>query len=130
MDRRYFDDHGRRWFQPGDEVTRDGTDIHVVVDTNGCDKYAPDGMTVRCTKEPLGYLNDDGTRSDPWTKIGEEEFNICSRYDFVDPAIEALKPKPEPPRRGYDAPRLARRPDGRHEPGLRHDLWLEIPSQP
>jgi len=96
MDRRYFDDHGRPWFRPGDEVTRDGTDIHVVVDTNGCDKYAPDGMTVRCTREPLGYLNDDGTRSKPWTHIGEEEFNTCSRYNFVDPAIEALKPAPRP----------------------------------
>lgn len=110
MDRRYFDDHGRRWFQPGDEVTRDGTDIHVVVDTNGCDEYAPDGMTVRCTKAPLGYLNDDGTRSKPWTKIGEEEFNTCSRYDFVDPAIEALKPTLEPlslPRNRPGNPMLA-----------------------
>lgn len=96
MDRRYFDDHGRPWFRPGDEVTRDGTDIHVVVDTNEHDGYPPDGMTVRCTKEPLGYLHDDGTRGEPWTKIGEEEFNTCSRYDFVDPAIEALRPAPEP----------------------------------
>lgn len=96
MSRRYFDDHGRPWFQPGDEVTRDGTDIHVVVDSNGNDLYAPDGMTVRCTKEPLGYLDDDGTRGEPWTLIGEEEFNTCSRYDFVDPAINALRPAPEP----------------------------------
>lgn len=96
MDRRYFDDHGRPWFQPGDEVTRDGTDIHVVVDTNGFDGYPPDGMTVRCTKEPLGYLNDDGTRGEAWTKVGEEEFNTCSRYDFVDAAIEALRPAPKP----------------------------------
>lgn len=96
MSRRYFDDRGNRWFQPGDEVSRDGTDIHVVVDTNGCEKYAPDGMTVRCTKEPLGFLYDDGTRGEPWTLLGEEEFNTCSRYRFVDPAIEALKPAPEP----------------------------------
>lgn len=96
MQRRYFDDHGTAWFQPGDEVSRDGTDIHVVVDTNGCDRYPPDGMTVRCTKEPLGYLNDDGTRGEPWTQVDEEEFNTCSRYDFVDPAIEALRPAPKP----------------------------------
>ncbi len=96
MDRRYFDDHGRPWFRPGDEVTRDGTDIHVVVDTNEHDGYPPDGMTVRCTKEPLGFLDDDGTRGEPWTLIGEEEFNTCSRYDFVDPAINALRPAPEP----------------------------------
>ncbi len=96
MSRRYFDDHGNRWFKPGDLVTRDGTDIHVVVDTNEYDGYPPDGMTVRCTKEPLGYLNDDGTRGEPWTLLGEEEFNTCSRYDFVDPAIEALRPAPKP----------------------------------
>ncbi len=84
--RRYFDDHGNRWFQPGDLVTRDGSDIHVVVDANGCEAFAPDGMTVRCTQAP----------STPWTDVGEEEFNTCRRYEFIDPAIEALVPPPEP----------------------------------
>lgn len=110
MSRRYFDEHGRRWFKPGDLLTRDGTDIHVVVDTNESNGYPPDGMTVRCTREPLGYLNNDGTRSEPWTLISEEEFNTCSRDDFVNPTIEALRSAPKPrslPRNSPINPMLA-----------------------
>ncbi|MFF9550869.1 hypothetical protein [Methylobacterium fujisawaense] len=58
----------------GDLVTRDGTDIHRVVSHNGSPGYAPDGFTVVCVKAP----------PDGWTEVGEEEFNTCSRYDWIE----------------------------------------------
>jgi len=75
---RLTDAYGNRFFEVGDLVTRDGTDIHRVVDHNGSDGYPPDGMTVVCVKAP----------SEPWTKVGIEEFNVCRRYEWVGDVIE------------------------------------------
>lgn len=62
----------------GDLVTRDGTDIHRVVDHNGSDGYPPDGITVVCVK----------AQASGWCKVGDEEFNTCRRYEWVDDVIE------------------------------------------
>lgn len=67
------DRFGNRFYEVGDLVTRDGTDVHRVVDHNGSEGHAPDGMTVVCIKAP----------SEPWTEVCEEEFNVCRRYDPV-----------------------------------------------
>ncbi|AWV14888.1 hypothetical protein A3862_04685 [Methylobacterium sp. XJLW] len=62
----------------GDLVTRDGTDIHRVVDHNGSDGYPPDGFTVVYVKAPASG----------WCKVGDEEFNTCRRCEWVDDVIE------------------------------------------
>lgn len=67
------DRYGNRFYEVGDLVTRDGTDVHRVVDHNGSDGYPPDGFTVVCVKAP----------TEPWTDVGEEEFNVCRRYEPV-----------------------------------------------
>ncbi|MFZ5744450.1 MAG: hypothetical protein ACOY7T_08230 [Pseudomonadota bacterium] len=74
-------------FKPGDIVTRDGTDRQKVLEIND----AGDLMLVECISEPLGYLNDDGTRGDPWCKIGEQEWNLTRRYEHAGAVIE-VKP--------------------------------------
>ncbi|MDO9442562.1 MAG: hypothetical protein Q7T73_16875, partial [Beijerinckiaceae bacterium] len=74
-------------FKVGDIVTRDGTDRQRVVETDG--DTPPTTITVECIKEPLGWLNDDGTREEPWCKIGEREFNLARRYSYADDAIDA-----------------------------------------
>jgi hypothetical protein len=79
---RLTDAYGNRFFEVGDLITRDGTDIHRVVDHNGSDGYPPDGMTVVCVKAP----------SEPWTQVGEEEFNVCRRYKWVGDVIEGDLP--------------------------------------
>lgn len=81
-----MDRFGNRFFEVGDLVTRDGTDIHRVVSHNGSPGYAPDAFTVVCVKAPPGG----------WTEVGEEEFNVCRRYDWVEQP-------PAPPRRTRDA---------------------------
>ena len=61
-------------FKVGDIVTRDGTDRHRVIDiTEGWD-----GMTVLCIKEPASG----------WCKVGDEEYNLCRRYEFAGDVIE------------------------------------------
>ncbi|MEE7463631.1 hypothetical protein MFUR16E_21555 [Methylobacterium fujisawaense] len=75
---RLTDAYGNRFFEVGDLVTRDGTDIHRVVSHNGSPGHAPDGFTVVCVKAPAGG----------WTEVGEEEFNVCRRYEWVDDVIE------------------------------------------
>ncbi|MCJ2046337.1 hypothetical protein MKK58_17620 [Methylobacterium sp. J-078] len=72
---RLTDAYGNRFFAVGDLVTRDGTDVHRVVSHNGSDGHAPDGMTVVCVKAPASG----------WTEVGEEEFNVCRRYEWVEP---------------------------------------------
>lgn len=67
------DRYGNRFYEVGDLVTRDGTDVHRVVEHNGSDGHAPDGMTVVCIQAP----------SEPWCAVGDEEFNLCRRYDPV-----------------------------------------------
>lgn len=81
-----MDAYGNRFFEVGDLVTRDGTDIHRVVSHNGSDGHAPDGFTVVCVKAP----------PDGWTEVGETEFNVCRCYDWVEEP-------PAPPRRTRDA---------------------------
>lgn len=71
-------------FKVGDLVTRDGTDVHRVIEV-----IESDLIVVECVKEPLGYLNEDGTRDPPWTKIGERETNLARRYDFAGVLLES-----------------------------------------
>ncbi|KMO10234.1 hypothetical protein [Methylobacterium platani] len=68
-----MDAYGNRFFQVGDLVTRDGADIHRVVEHNGSPGYAPDGFTVVCVSPP----------ADGWCEVGDEEFNTCRRYEWV-----------------------------------------------
>lgn len=69
-----MDAHGNRFFEVGDLVTRDGTDIHRVVSHNGSPGHAPDGFTVVCVKAP----------ADGWTEVGEEEFNFRRWYEWIE----------------------------------------------
>jgi hypothetical protein len=69
---------GHRFFKVGDLVTRDGTDIHRVVEHNGSEGYPPDAFTVVCVKAP----------ADGWCEVGDEEFNVCRRYEWVGDVIE------------------------------------------
>lgn len=64
-------------FGIGDYVTRDGTDVHVVVELNGPDA---DAGLFRCVVEPR--LCDGDT--EPWARIGEDEWNLTSRYNPSD----------------------------------------------
>jgi hypothetical protein len=54
-------------FSEGDHVTRDGTDVQLVKD------MTPDGFaaTFVCVVAPLSG----------WCAVGEEERNVCSRYE-------------------------------------------------
>jgi len=72
-------------FKIGDIVTRDGTDLHRIVDMNG---EGGDLIEVECIKEPLGFLNEDGSRDEPWTRLGEREWNLTRRYDHAGDLIE------------------------------------------
>lgn len=71
-------------FKPGDLVSRDGTDVQRVLEIND----AGDLMLVECIKEPLGSLNDDGTRGEPWLRLGEQEWNLTRRYEFAGEIVE------------------------------------------
>ncbi len=71
-------------FKVGDLVSRDGTDVHRIIAVNG----AGDLIDVECIREPLGYLNDDGSRDTPWTRLGETEIGLASRYDHVGAVID------------------------------------------
>lgn len=61
-------------FAIGDIVSRDGTDRQrvIYIDDEG---YA---MTVVCTKAP----------ESGWCKVGDEEYNLCRRYDFAGDVID------------------------------------------
>lgn len=69
---------GQPWFRVGDLVTRDGTDIHRVTDTNGSDEYPPDLIDVVCVKAP----------DEKWTEVGDTECNCANRYCFAGTIIE------------------------------------------
>jgi hypothetical protein len=72
-------------FKVGDLVTRDGTDIQRVVEVD-CGGQT---ITVECVREPLGWLEEDGvTRSEPWCRVGEREFNMARRYQFASEVID------------------------------------------
>lgn len=85
-----MDAYGNRFFEVGDLVTRDGTDIHRVVEHNGSPGHAPDGFTVVCVSPP----------ADGWCEVGDEEFNICRRYEWV---TDPLAGNPAGPKPGRDA---------------------------
>lgn len=71
-------------FQVGDVVTRDGTDLHRIIEMNGPAGEA-DLIEVECIREPLGYLQEDGvSRGDPWTRLGERDWNVPWRYEYPD----------------------------------------------
>lgn len=60
-------------FVPGDIVTRDGTDEHVVLGPAPSDPWFGVAVHVRCIKAP----------ENGWIAIGEEEDNLPSRYRLV-----------------------------------------------
>lgn len=62
-----------RYFQVGDLVTRDGTDVQRVIKVFGADGYPPERMVVVCVKAPSGG----------WCMVGDEEDNLCGRYRLV-----------------------------------------------
>jgi hypothetical protein len=76
-------------FKVGDLVTRDGTDVHRVVDMN----EHGDLMEVECVKEPAGFRNEDGTRAEPWVRVGEREWNLPRRYEHAGEIIDAVPVK-------------------------------------
>lgn len=83
---------GWKNFKVGDLVTQDGTDVHRVVEVHDGGQC----ITVECIKEPLGYLEEDGiTRSEPWCRIGEQEFNMARRYDFASQVLDLAPEAPE-----------------------------------
>lgn len=56
-------------WRPGDIVTRDGTDEHLIVSINA----AGDLIEVECVVAP----------SEPWTRVGEREHNLARRYTWL-----------------------------------------------
>jgi|JI6StandDraft_1071083.scaffolds.fasta_scaffold79693_1 hypothetical protein len=85
-------------FKVGDIVTRDGTDLQKIIEIND----VGDLILVECIKEPLGYLNDDGSRDTPWCALGEQEWNISRRYEYAGSLIEADIPVDLLTRAGLD----------------------------
>lgn len=71
-------------FEVGDIVTRGGDDLQKILDTNGYDM-----IEVECVKEPLVYLNEDGSPQEPWCKLGDREWNLTRRYSF--PGEEVMR---------------------------------------
>jgi len=67
-------------FKVGDIVSRDGTDLQRILEIND----AGDLMHVECIREPLGWLKDDGSRDEPWCRLGETEWNLPRRYHYPD----------------------------------------------
>lgn len=67
-------------FQVGDLVTRDGTDVHRVIEDVG---YG--AIKVVCVKAPRSR----------WCQVGDEELNLAGRYQFAGAVIEA-NPAPAP----------------------------------
>lgn len=71
-------------FKVGDLVTRDGSDVQRVLDKN-----ADDQILVECLVAPRGFYEDDGTISEPWCKVGEQEWNLARRYTHATMLIDA-----------------------------------------
>ena len=61
-------------FQIGDLVTRDGTDVHRVIEVTDCGV----AITVVCVKPPDGG----------WCEVGETEFNMAGRYVYAGDLID------------------------------------------
>lgn len=77
--RRMFDDDENPWFQVGDLVSRDGTDVHRVTGTNASERYAPDLIDVVCVRAPASG----------WCAVGETESNLASRYEYAGDTFDA-----------------------------------------
>lgn len=60
-------------FAVGDYVTRDGTDIHRVVDA-----WGGDTIKVVCVRAP----------KHAWCRVGDEETNMARRYRFIAKLVE------------------------------------------
>ena len=59
-------------FRIGDYVSRDGTDVHRIIDMNS---DGGDLIEVRCVVAPAPY---DGGK--PWAAVGDVECNVPWRY--------------------------------------------------
>lgn len=70
----------------GDYVTRDGTDVHIVISLN--DKRA-DAGEFQCVIEPAIYEGTD----EPWIKKGEIETNLTRRYDPIEYTVPVTPPE-------------------------------------
>lgn len=79
-------------FAEGDHVTRDGTDVHLVKDMTD-DGYS---ATFVCVVAPASG----------WASVGEEEPNLCRRYERVkrNEATGEWEPDPGDVRRQYIDP--------------------------
>ena len=64
-------------FNVFDFVTRDGSDIHLVIDVDD------DGFTgsFLCVKAP----------DEKWAKVGDLEMNLCRRYSAIDISTGEVK---------------------------------------
>lgn len=82
-------------FSEGDHVSRDGTDIQLVKDMTG-DGFA---ATFVCVVAPASG----------WCQIGEEERNVCRRY-------ERMTQNPETG-------------EWIHNPGERHPNWMDMSAE-
>lgn len=80
-----MDDH--KHFQVGDIVTRHGHDRFRLTMAGG------DLVEFVCIREPLGWLKDDGTRHEPWIKVGGTDWGCANDYYYPD-AIEGEVEKP------------------------------------
>lgn len=80
-----------REFKVGDLVSRDGTDVQRITEIN----EAGDLITVVCVEEPLGFLEEDGTRGEPWCKVGETETNLARRYQYAGDVIDGATGRPK-----------------------------------
>jgi hypothetical protein len=67
-------------FSVGDVVTRGHGDLQRIIDINS----AGDLIVVECIREPIGWLNEDGTREEPWCRVGFVESNLTRRYSYPD----------------------------------------------
>lgn len=72
-------DHG---FYDGDTVTRDGTDIHIVMNMSADRLFAD----FKCIKSP----------DTAWCQVDDIEHNLCRRYEKVDAEKLGVTPELQP----------------------------------
>lgn len=63
-------------FQKGDLVTRDGSDVHRVIEED--EGYG--NITVLCIKAPVSG----------WIKVGETEQNLSGRYSYAGDVVDGV----------------------------------------
>ena len=61
----------------GDQVTRDGTDVHELVQFDG---LGPDPAPGESPAGVAGLFRCVVAPATGWTKVGDEEWNMCERY--------------------------------------------------